>query len=85
MVYASEGKTHSLLIKKAQMNDDGHYTVKAVNEAGETVAKATLTVKGTMMMFIRLTFACNVGYVLHMCARTYVYMYAYIYVCRYMY
>lgn len=54
MVYASEGKTHSLLIKKAQMNDDGPYTVKAVNEAGETVAKATLTVRGTMMMFIRL-------------------------------
>ena len=46
VVYASQDQTHSLILKKARLDDAGLYTVKAANEAGELVAKATLTVKG---------------------------------------
>lgn len=79
MVYGKEGKTHSLIIKKAQLNDEGLYNVKAVNEAGETVAKATLTVNGTvtateLMMLIRLTYVYIRMY--HIC--TYIHTYVYV-------
>lgn len=48
MIYASDDKTHSLTIKKAKLDDKGRYTIRAVNEAGETTASAKLTVNGNI-------------------------------------
>jgi len=48
---AKRGQVYWLTIKNAQLDDGGHYSVRAVNDAGEFTAAAKLTVMGKLLKY----------------------------------
>jgi len=57
-IMTKKDQTHSLTIKNTRLDDGGQYSVKAVNEGGELVSTAKLTVKGKALK-VDLFANCN--------------------------